>query len=168
MGFLRRRKVPRRCKNKKGKEYNCGYKYVYKITAQGWRYLKHLKERPQFLTADDIIEICKSVPIIAGKAALIKLLENEDVEKSSLLLRLITDDIRRIFSSQGFRRFQMREQLFEQWTTMMAYHYNVVRDLENQIKQRDFIIRLLKEELRRCREQKTGLRAPALFPHILL
>jgi hypothetical protein len=44
MGFLRRRKVPRKCKNKKGKEYNCGYKYMYKITAQGWRYLRHLKD----------------------------------------------------------------------------------------------------------------------------
>ncbi|NJF25166.1 hypothetical protein [Thermococcus sp. Bubb.Bath] len=159
MGFLRRRKVPRRCKNKKGKKYNCGYKYMYEITAQGWRYLKHLRERPLFFTLKDIIEIYSGVPVIAKKATLIELLERDDIGKLFVLVNLITDDINRIFSSRGFRRFQMQEHLFKQWTTLLAYHYSVISELENQIKQRDLRISLLMEELKRCREQKNRLGA---------
>ncbi|WP_297510641.1 hypothetical protein [Thermococcus sp.] len=153
MGFLKRRKVPRECRNKKGRVYNCGSKYMYKITRQGWSYLKHLEERGSLkFTLRELAEVYKSVQIAIEKIALMELLEKGNLG-SYILMRLITEDINRWFSSQGFRRFQVGQLLFKQETTLLAYFYKVITDLEEQIRLRDLQIELLMEELRRCREK---------------
>lgn len=153
MGFLRRHKVSRECRNKNGKVYNCGYKYMYRITRQGWNYLKYLEERNLLkFTLEDFSEVYRSVQIAIKKLALMELLERND-SNSYLLMSLITEDINRWFSSQGFRQFQMKELLFKQKTTLLAYFYKVILNFENQILLRDLQIKLLIRELRKCKEK---------------
>jgi len=42
MGFLKRRRVKRKCKTKSGKTCFRGYEYKYFISSQEWKYLKYL------------------------------------------------------------------------------------------------------------------------------
>jgi hypothetical protein len=163
MGFLRRRKVLRKCKNKKGKEYNCGYKYVYKITAQGWRYLEYLSKKSStkknpYLTLGEIVEVLRWARIAAEKVLLMKLLEKGDLEGSWRVFLAIDEEINQLFSSPGFRRFQTKELLFKREVSQaVAFYLAVIQEFENQIKQRDLMINFLMEELRKCREQKNRL-----------
>ena len=164
MGFLKRRKVPRECRNKKGKVYNCGSKYMYKITRQGWSYLEHLEKKGLLnFTLRELVEVYKGVQIAIEKIALIELLGKSN-RGSYILMNLITEDINRLFSSQGFRRFRVGQLLFKQETTLLAYFYKVITDLEKQIRLRDLQIELLMEELQRCKEKRRlgGLNLPAI------
>lgn len=162
MGFLKRRKVPRECTNKKGKKFNCGFKYMYSINNQGWGYLRQLGESEQSnsllsFPVEDFREILVGMAYGMGKLAMISALENDEVEKAFYLWKLYKDELSRRFSSPGFRRFTRKRELFEMDTNCwmkMIYLEMQILSLEKEIRARDVMIRELKRELEACIESK--------------
>jgi len=123
MGFLRRERVERECVNKHGKRYNCGYKYMYRINNQGWRYLKVLKKKQKVKgdfylmlleMIDEIKDEFRAASIGLRKLSALKLFERGNVEGAKYLLKDAREDIDKKFKGNGYRRFRLSRILFEE------------------------------------------------------
>jgi len=158
MGFLKRRRVPRKCKNGKGKEYNCGFKYMYRINNQGWGYLTHLQENELdnsllSLVTGELKETLRGITYGMNKLAMVTAFERGEVGKAFSLWDFYRKELRKRFSSPGFRRFTRKKELFERdtncWMKMM-YLGMQISSLENEIRARDVMIGELRKELEAC------------------
>ncbi|WP_157722437.1 hypothetical protein [Thermococcus gorgonarius] len=160
MGFLRRRKVPRECENKKGKRYNCGYKYMYSINKQGWSYLRQLMEDEEkhsllFPTVlEDIKEILEEMRFGIMK---LNMVIAPDTYKARGIWNFYKKELGKKFSSPGFRRFTRKRELFEReancWMNMF-YLGMQISSLEREIQLKDLMIDYLKRELEACMKFK--------------
>jgi len=120
MGFLKRKKVKRRCRTKSGKVCFRGYEYRYSISSQGWKYLGYLvrggeEEENLEGLADVIVKI---------------FLEKKVPEKD-----------RDIFW-EGFRRFSTSTMAF--WDKVVERIAEIYRD--KRIKSLESKVKMLEEE----------------------
>ena len=161
MGFLRRRKVPRECSGR-GRKFNCGFKYMYQINKQGWRYLEYLKESKvdcslPFFTLDDFREALEEVYYGVYKLTVLSAFEKGNLAEARTLWSLYKRDLEKRFSSRGFMRFTKKRELFERDTNCwmkIVYSEMRISSLENEIRTKDMIIEILKSELEACINSK--------------
>ncbi|CAD5243330.1 conserved protein of unknown function [Thermococcus camini] len=166
MGFLRRRKIERKCRNKKGKEYNCGYKYLYQINNQGWKYIGFLlrefmkKEAPFSKQVMDEFrefnEELKDMRIAAWRWLAVKYFEEGKMEAAKSLLANTDDIIERKFEGRGYRRFTERKRLHEEVMKHRVREVemiNTINSLEREVEQKDALIKSLQDELEKCRKE---------------
>ncbi len=112
MGFLKRRRVKRKCKTKKGKICFRGYEYRYSISSQGWKYLEYLvkgKREDETRYFDDLL-----VMLIINRS-------NISDEKKDLLWESYKSG-----NEKGFKRFSTSEIRF--WEKFIEYAWKYVRD----------------------------------------
>jgi len=160
MGFLRRKKVDRECENKHGKRYKCGYKYMYRINRQGWRYLKNLLREynaKKYLhlrileTIRDINEERTAALIGIQELSALKLFEEGRIEDSKYILENVHESIDKKFSGQGYRRFTLKRILFEErarcWMILAEFQRKILT-LERELEVKERRIRELEEKLR--------------------
>ena len=165
MGFLRRRKVDRECVNKRGKRYNCGYKYMYQINNQGWKYLKILLKNAkseddllQFLkkTMKEAIQEARIARLGFEKLMALELFENGRILDAKQILENVNEDIDRRFRGKGYRRFQTNRLLFEErvrcWMIIAELQRELVA-LREELEAKERQLRELKRELKRCRKE---------------
>lgn len=168
MGFLRRRKVPRECESKKGKRYNCGYKYMYSINNQGWSYLRKLvknEEKHSLLfstVSEDIEEILEKMRVGMMKLKVVTALEKGNIELAMILWDLYGGESEKKFQSRGFRRFIRKKELFKMDTNCwmnMFYLGRQIFSLKREIRLKDLMIDQLKRELEACiKSKRVGFR----------
>jgi len=165
MGFLRRRKVERKCRNKKGKEYNCGYKYMYQINNQGWKYLgfllqEHLKRdaplpRQVLDGLRELNEDLKNMRISTWKWLAVKRFEDGKLPEAKLILDTANESIEEKFEGKGYMRFAESRRIYaavmKHWVREVEL-INMINSLRKELERRDETIEQLKGELERCKE----------------
>ncbi|WP_297435233.1 hypothetical protein [Thermococcus sp.] len=165
MGFLRRRKVERKCRNRNGREYNCGYKYMYQINNQGWKYLEFLlrefmkKDAPlskQFLDGfREFNEDLENMIIAALKRLAVKHFEEGNLEKTKTILDAANDFIGMKFEGKGYMRFAESRRIY---AAVMRHRLrevefiDMINSLREELERKDETIERLQEDLERCRE----------------
>lgn len=165
MGFLRRRKVDRECVNKHGKRYNCGYKYMYQINNQGWKYLKILLKNAkseddllQFLkkTMKEAIQKARIARLGFEKLMALELFENGRIWDAKQILENVNEDIDRRFRGKGYRRFRLNRLLFEErvrcWMIIAELQRELVA-LREELEAKERQLRELKRELKRYQKE---------------
>lgn len=167
MGFLRRRKVKRECWNRQGKRYNCGYKYMYQINNQGWRYIEFLRKSMEAKKNYDISrELIKELPHEAKAARLgfekrlaVKLLENKQLLKAKEILKNVNEEIDNQFHSKGYRRFKLSRILFEErvnyWIGITELLQEIM-NLKKELEAKEILIEALRRELEKCQQGRTS------------
>jgi len=112
MGFLKRRRVKRKCKTKNGKICFRGYEYRYSISSQGWKYLEYLvrgKREDEMRDFDDLL-----VMLIINRS-------NISDEEKDLLWESYKSS-----KGKGFRRFSTSE--IRLWEKFIEYAWKHIRD----------------------------------------
>ncbi|NJE09264.1 hypothetical protein E3E31_12170 [Thermococcus sp. M39] len=144
MGFLRRRKVKRECRTKSGETCYRGYKYMYQINNQGWRYILHL-----IGPKDEFEEILKK----SREGAIIKKLMDEiyesDLEKELAWELYKSKHLKR----KGYRRFPQKYKIIEkiiEASVELAEKEKEIERLRQELKEKDKIIEELKNQLEEC------------------
>ena len=162
MGFLRRRKVDRECVNKHGKRYNCGYKYMYRINNQGWKYIETLKRR-QKIESDvhlafkemmhELNDDIKIASLGLRELGALKLFEGGNVEGAKYLLEDVKEDIDKKFTGNGYRRFRLNRLLFEErvrcWMIIAELQQEIM-GLKKELEAKDRLLRELERELEKA------------------
>ncbi|SEW04036.1 hypothetical protein [Thermococcus thioreducens] len=176
MGFLRRRKVERKCRNRKGREYNCGYKYMYQINNQGWKYIGFLLQ--EFMKRDaplskqvlnefrEFNEDLENMRIATWKWMAVKYFEEGKLKEAKLFLDTANESMEGKFERKGYMRFAESRRIY---AVVMRHRVreveliNMINSLRKELKQKDETIERLQEGLERCREMLTELSGHDIF-----
>ncbi len=158
MGFLRRRKVPRTCTDKKGRKRKCGYKYRYMLNNQAIKYLSYLMTEggDSFtLTSSDIEDV--RLATLKWKAWK-KASEEEKPEEGIVIMNnLVKKEINEQFSGKGYRRFIRNRMLREREINCLAGFGNLIREyyqLKEELEAKELRLKYLEERLKECEESK--------------
>ncbi|NJE00437.1 hypothetical protein [Thermococcus sp. JdF3] len=153
MGFLRRRKVSRDCKNKKGKTYPCGYKYLYRINQQGWDYLNHLakeKNKSAYPIPAEVVDEVKAARLGLERLYALQAWQADMPALSRAFLDDVHGEIDGKFSGRGYRHFPLKRILFEGritcWMILSELQREIIT-LQKELKEKELIIRELKKKL---------------------
>lgn len=146
MGFLRRRKVKRECQNKRGKKYNCGYKYMYQINNQGQSYVRllitHEGQIPHPL-GDSIMELGEEVNgelILARIMNAVEKFEKGNAMWTKVILDNVQEEVEEALKGKGYQRFTLKPILYKerlQWWMMIAELQNEIQRLKEELRQKN-------------------------------
>lgn len=161
MGFLRRKKVDRECENKRGKRYKCGYKYMYRINNQGWKYLRdyllklYIQKTREGISPipspSEVREEFEVAHLGMMKLMMLELAGSGRIPESMRLWSYTEDKIDKKFTSQGYRRFPLKRILFEErircWMIILDLQQKI-RALQEELKAKEQRIRELEEKIK--------------------
>jgi len=154
MGFLKRRRVKRRCRTKSGKICFRGYEYRYSISSQGWKYLKYLAGGQR----EDGDEDAKGLIDILVRQW-IEETAPEDMKKS------LWEFYKTPFNEKrGFKRFPKSKDGF--WEKLIEYRWKLVRD--EKISELERRVKELEDENKKLKEEKKTLETKCHFLYALL
>jgi len=145
MGFLKKRKVKRKCKTKGGKTCYRGYEYKYSLSSQGLKYLAYMarggEEEEELEGLEDLI-----VKIMIEKRA--------PEEARDLLWEFYQTQIK---ERKGFRRFSTSTRAF--WDKVLEHVTEILRDrtiksLEERVKVLGEINKELREKIGQLEREK--------------
>jgi len=145
MGFLKKRKVKRKCKTKGGKTCYRGYEYKYSLSSQGLKYLAYMarggEEEEELEGLEDLI-----VKIMIEKRA--------PEEIRDLLWEFYQTQLK---ERKGFRRFSTSQMAF--WDKVLERVTKISRDrrikaLEDRVKVLGEINKELVEEIKKLEGEK--------------
>jgi len=137
MGFLKKRKVKRKCRTKSGKICYRGYEYKYSLSSQGLKYLAYMarggEEEEELEGLEDMI---------------MKVIIEKEAPKG-------TEDLwwefyqTQVKERKGFRRFSTSKMAF--WDKVLEHVTKILRD--KRIKSLEERVKALEEENRELREE---------------
>lgn len=140
MGFLRRRKVKRECRTKGGKKCYRGYKYLYRINNQGWRYLVYLTSGKK-----EELKVFKDVE----KGAAVKKAIDE-IYKGDNIGELVWEWYEEKFLERpGYRRFPRKHKIIQnaiETSAGLAEKDEEIEGLKRELEERERTIEELKRE----------------------
>lgn len=152
MGFLKRRRVKRKCKTKGGKTCYRGYEYKYSLSSQGLKYLAYMgrggEEEEELEGLEDLL-----IKIILEKKA--------PEEIRDLLWEFYQTQLK---ERKGFRRFSTSQMAF--WDKVLERVTEISRDrtiksLEERVKVLGEINKELVEEIKKLEGEKAEYKKAA-------
>lgn len=144
MGFLKKRRVKRKCRTKNGKICYKGYEYKYSLSSQGLKYLEYLGRGGEEEEIEEVTDLI--VKVILEKKA--------PEEIRDILWEFYQTQVK---EKKGFRRFSTSK--IALWEKVLDHITEVFRDkkiksLENRVKMLEEENEALRREIEEYRNQE--------------